>query len=445
MDIDQILTRLGITELNDMQLDAARLLSTTDDDITILSPTGSGKTLAYLLPVVFKMNDTLDALQVVVMLPSRELAKQSLEVFRSLGTGMRGMALYGGRMTMEEHREIVKQHPQIVFATPGRLNDHIAKGNLNVHGVRILVLDEFDKCLNMGFADEMQRVFASLPSVQRRILLSATDCDEIPAFVDMDYNQTIDYTEHEDGSNVSDRVEEYVVKSPSKDKLETLAQLLRSFGSASTIVFLNYRNSVERTYEYLTEQGFVASLYHGGLEQREREDNLNAFSNGSATVLVSTDIASRGLDIPDVDNVVHYHLPQGEAEYVHRVGRTARWEAEGRTFLLLGPEEHLPEFISDELPEYTIPADLPAVAKPRMATLYIGKGKKDKISKKDVLGFLCKVCRLQGSEIGKINVTERYCYVAVDSTKVKQVLRLSSGEKIKGVKTEIELKSPIRG
>ena len=444
MDIDKILSRLGVDQLNPMQLEVARLMSLTTDDITILSPTGSGKTLAYMLPVVFKMNPNLDMVQVAVIVPSRELAKQSLEVFRSLGTGIRGMALYGGRATMDEHRDIVKLRPQIIFATPGRLNDHIAKSNINVLGIRFLVLDEFDKCLNMGFAEEMKKVFVSLPSIERRILLSATDCDEIPEFVNMERTQIVDYIESNNDKNVSDRVTEFVVRSLSKDKLETLFKTLCSFGNSSTIVFLNYRDSVERTWRYLTDKGFVASLYHGGLEQREREDNLNAFGNGSTTVLVCTDLASRGLDIPDVDNIIHYHIPLGEAEYVHRVGRTARWQAKGRTFLLLGLEECVPDYICRELPEYEILEDTLTIPQPRMSTLYIGKGKKDKISKKDVLGFLCKVCRLQGRDIGKINVAERYCYVAIESSKVEQVLRFSSGEKIKGIRTEIELKSPLR-
>lgn len=438
MNIDSILKKLHIENLNKMQIDVARAVSTTDDDITILSPTGSGKTLAYLLPSVFQLNPIIDTVQMVVMVPSRELAKQSAEVLQSMGVPLRGIALYGGRPTMEEHREIIKVKPQIVFATPGRLNDHIAKGNLNPKGVRLLVIDEFDKCLEMGFCDEMQRVVDSLPSVRRRILLSATDCDDIPRFVNMQQVQHIDYTEPESGISASDRIKSFVVRSEQKDKLDTLYRLLLSFGNASSIVFLNYRDSVERTFGFLKEKGFVCSEYHGGLEQRQREDNLYKFSNGSSLVLVSTDLASRGLDIPDVDNIVHYHLPQHEAEYTHRVGRTARWDAEGRTFILLGPEEHLPEYVDQNMPEYVIPTDIVKVPQPRMATLYIGKGKKDKISKSDVLGFLCKKCGLQGSEIGRIDVTDRYCYAAVVRPKISSVLRLAAGEKIKGIKTVVE-------
>jgi len=438
VNIDNILQKLHIEKLNDMQLSVARAVSTSDGDITILSPTGSGKTLAYLLPAVFQLNPVLDVVQMVVLVPSRELAKQSAEVLKSMGVPLRGLALYGGRPAMEEHREIMKVKPQIVFATPGRMNDHVAKQNINPKGVRLLVIDEFDKCLEMGFAEEMQKVLGALPSVRRRILLSATDSDEIPQFVNMQHTQRIDFTAPDSGISVEERIKSFVVRSEQKDKLDALARLLQSFGEKSSIVFLNYRDSVERTVAFLQEHGFVCSAYHGGMDQRQREDNLYKFSNGSSSVLVSTDLASRGLDIPDVDNIIHYHLPQGEAEYTHRVGRTARWDAEGRTFVLLGPQEHLPEYANQDMPVYEIPADLPPVALPRMSTIYIGKGKKDKISKSDVLGFLCKKCGLQGGEIGRIDVTDRFCYAAVQRGKLKTVLRLAAGEKIKGVKTVVE-------
>ncbi len=440
MNIDSILQKLHIEKLNDMQLDVARIMATTANDILVISPTGTGKTLAYLLPSVFKLNPVLDTLQMVVMVPTRELAKQSYDVFKSMGLPLRALALYGGRAAMDEHREIKKVAPQVVFATPGRLNDHFAKRNLNPNGVRLLVVDEFDKSLEMGFADEMKRAIATMPCVERRILLSATDSDSIPDFVNMQKTSRIDYSQTaEPGMDVSERISKYVVYSPDKDKLDTLYRLLLSFGDSSSIVFLNYRNSVERVASFLKEKGFVCSFYHGGMDQHEREDNLYKFSNGSSTVLVSTDLASRGLDIPEVSNIVHYHLPQGAAEYTHRVGRTARWDAEGRTFVLLGPQEQLPEYIDPDLTEYSLPdAELP-VPQPRMVTLYIGKGKKDKLSKGDVLGFLCKKCRLSGNEIGRIDVADRYCYVAVVRDKAKSVLRLAAGEKIKGVKTVVEL------
>lgn len=433
--IDKILDKLGI-QLNPMQEETMHAVLHGNKDVVVLSPTGSGKTLAYLMPLVQLIDPKVDEPQLVVVTPGRELALQSTEVLKSMGTGLRTMACYGGRAAMDEHRVMNKVLPQVIFGTPGRLTDHLGKGNFSAEHVKYLVIDEFDKCLEMGFQDEMGRLIASLPYLERHFLLSATEAEEIPRFVHMGRVETIDYRMDEE--QVPDRVRIYQVKSPQKDKLETLAQLLLSLGDESSIVFLNYRDSVERTNEFLRSRGFATSAFHGGLEQHEREDALYKFSNGSANIFVSTDLGARGLDIPDIDNIIHYHLPECEDSYIHRVGRTARWEATGKAFFLLGPSEDIPSYVDAEVEDYEIPSDLPAPAKPRMATIYIGKGKKDKISKGDIVGYLCKIGQLQSSEIGKIDVKDRYAYVAVSRTKLKQVLKLTAGQKIKGIKTVIE-------
>ena len=235
----------------------------------------------------------------------------------------------------------------------------------------------------------------------------------------------------------------YEVHSPQKDKLDTLRRLLLGFGSESSIVFLNYRDSVERVNSYLQQAGFTTCYFHGGLEQRQREDMLYKFSNGSANILVATDLASRGLDIPNIQNIIHYHLPESEDGYIHRVGRTARWDATGRTFFILNSEEHIPDYIDGETAAYDLPSSQPTSLPPlpRMATLYIGKGKKDKLSKGDIVGFLCKKGGLEPSEIGRIDVKDRYAYAAVSREKLQQVLPTTKGEKIKGIKTIIE---PVR-
>lgn len=433
--IDKILDKLGI-QLNPMQEETMHAVLHGNKDVVVLSPTGSGKTLAYLMPLVQLIDPKVDEPQLVVVTPGRELALQSTEVLKSMGTGLRTMACYGGRAAMDEHRVMNKVLPQVIFGTPGRLNDHLDKGNFSAEHVKYLVIDEFDKCLEMGFQDEMGRLIASLPYLERHFLLSATEAEEIPRFVHMGRVETIDYRMDEE--QVPERIRIYQVKSPQKDKLETLAQLLLSLGDESSIVFLNYRDSVERTNEFLRSRGFATSAFHGGLEQHEREDALYKFSNGSANIFVSTDLGARGLDIPDIDNIIHYHLPECEDSYIHRVGRTARWEATGKAFFLLGPSEEIPSYVDAEVEDYEIPSDLPAPAKPRMATIYIGKGKKDKISKGDIVGYLCKIGQLQSSEIGKIDVKDRYAYVAVSRTKLKQVLKLTAGQKIKGIKTVIE-------
>ena len=432
---NDILSKLGIT-LNVMQEATADAILHTNKDVVVLSPTGSGKTYAYLLPLIQRLDASSDALQAVVLVPGRELALQSANVLKDLGSGLRSMALYGGRPTMEEHRVLRDVKPQIAFATPGRLNDHLDKSNINAETIKWLVIDEFDKCLELGFQDEMMSILCKLPNIERRILLSATESESIPKFVSMGRTVHLDFRTEEE--NIPDRIRLYTVTSTEKDKLECLKKLLLSLDDTSSIVFLNYRDSVKRVAVFLKENGFTLSWFHGGMEQRERESALYKFSNGSAPILVSTDLASRALDIPDVDNIIHYHLPETGDSYVHRVGRTARWDKEGRTFFILGPDEHLPEYVSNDHEEYQIPESLPKPALPRMATIYIGKGKKDKISKMDIVGFLCKKGGLNSSDIGKIDVKDRFTYVAVSRAKIKKLISLTKGEKIKGIRTVVE-------
>lgn len=436
MDINKVLDKLGISELNKMQQEAMNVILRKNDDVVILSPTGSGKTLAYLLPLIQKIDSQLSHVQMLVVVPGRELALQSQRVLKDMGTGLRSMALYGGRATMDEHRKMREVQPQVVFATPGRFNDHLLKENVSPLFIKYVVIDEFDKCLEMGFREEMSLLMGRLRHAEQTILLSATDAEEIPRFVRMGQTQRLDYLVKEE--QVSERVLLYKVNSPTKDKLETLKQLLLDFGDESTVVFLNYRDSVERTAAFLRECGFSISMFHGGLEQKQREDALYRFSNGSANVLVCTDLASRGLDIPDIQNIVHYHLPLGEDGYIHRVGRTARWDKNGKTFFVLNQEEQIPDYIEGNVKDF-IPSPLndhPQL--PKMATLYIGKGKKDKISKGDVVGFLCKIGGLKSDEIGRIDVNDRYSYVAVKQKRLASVLRNVQGEKIKGLKTIFE-------
>lgn len=446
MEKTRILAKLGIDDLNAMQQEAVEAIAHSDKDVLILSPTGSGKTLAYLLPLAERIDAGSDELQAVVIVPGRELALQSATVLKDMGCGLRGMALYGGRPTMDEHRKLREVKPHIVFATPGRLNDHFDKQNLSAEAVRWVVIDEFDKCLSMGFHDEMQRALAFIEhSTQnmehsgrlRRVLLSATESEAIPRFVNMGRCVRINFLDEQE--QVPERVTIYEVKSPTKDKLETLSRLLRYIGQESSIVFLNYRDSVERTADYLRQQGFTLSMFHGGLDQREREAALYRFSNHSANIMVCTDLASRGLDIPDIRHIIHYHIPEGEDGYVHRVGRTARWDQTGTAYFILSDGEQIPAYVDASPEELSLPAQLPQPCQPRMATIYIGKGKRDKISKGDVVGFLCKIAQLTKDDIGRIDVNERYTYVAVARERVAQTIKLSSGNKIKGVKTVVEL------
>lgn len=430
------ISRIGIDSLNAMQQDMLEA-SRRHDTIVLLSPTGSGKTLAYLLPVLERIDAAVQSLQAVVLVPSRELAMQTAAVAKAICPDSRPMACYGGRPAMDEHRMMRGLQPRIVVATPGRMIDHLAKGNIQTDDVKMLVVDEFDKSLELGFLPQMEEVMAALRHVRRRILLSATDCPQIPRFVSTTDFYRLSYLVDEE--QIPDRITLHTVTSPEKDKLETLGKLLCTLGNTKSLVFVGFRQSVERVQAFLTDKGFFAGMYHGGMEQRDRERSLYRFINGSCNVLVSTDLASRGLDIPGVDNVVHYHLPLDEESYIHRNGRTARWDADGDAYMLLGPTEVLPDYVRDTAVGYGIPSDCPPPSEPKWVTLYIGKGKKDKIGKGDVAGFLSKVGGLERDQIGRIDILPGWSYAAVSRAGIRLLLSRIRGQKIKGIKTVFQI------
>lgn len=438
MDIQNILLNLKIESLNAMQQSMAEAYVKNDSDLILLSPTGSGKTLAYLIPLVMSLRQDVRGVQAVVMVPSRELALQIEQVFKSMGTGLAVMSCYGGRPAMDEHRTMQSLEPSVIVGTPGRMNDHLTKKNFDAAAVRTLVIDEFDKCLEFGFQDEMAEVIGKLPSLRRRILLSATDSEEIPAFTGIRRAVRLNFLDG-DTPGASGRLHIYKVMSPIKDKLETLGKLLCCLGQEPTLVFCNYRESVDRVGQFLRSQKIECGVFHGGMEQEARERALYKFRNGSCHVFISTDLAARGLDIPTIRNVVHYHLPVNEEGFIHRNGRTARWEADGNAFIILHPEETLPEYVKPEPESFVFPEKIPAPSLSRFVTLYFGKGKKDKINKIDIVGFLSKKGNLKKDEIGQVDVKDHYAYAAVAREKAKQVLKLVQNEKIKGVKALIEM------
>lgn len=340
---------------------------------------------------------------------------------------------------MDEHRTMKSLKPAVIVGTPGRMNDHLHKGNFGVEQIRTLVIDEFDKCLEFGFQEEMAEVVGQLPALKKRVLLSATDAEEIPQFTGVAEGEAgvekLDFLTEE---GVSSRLTLQQVLSPQKDKLETLYRLLCAVAHRPTLVFVNYRESVDRVAGYLQSKKFPCEAFHGGMEQPDRERALYKFRNGSSPVLVSTDLAARGLDIPGVENIVHYHLPVNEEAFTHRNGRTARWDATGSSFLLLHAEESLPAYIPQDIPVFNLPEGTLKPVKARWTTLYIGKGKKDKLNKIDIVGFLYKKGGLSREDIGQVDVKDHYAFVAVRRSKCRQLLALVQGEKIKGMKTLIE-------
>lgn len=435
--LEGLRSRLGIEELNPMQKEMMSK-ATEKRDIILLSPTGSGKTLAFTLPVLKLMKESTGRIQCVVIAPSRELVIQIAAVMREAGKVFRVVALYGGHKVEDEVNSL-KVTPDIVVATPGRLLDHSVRKNLELLPVRMLVLDEFDKTLELGFEEEMAKLIKRMKNVSRVILTSATSTDILPEFLNLDNPVTVDYSSR--NSDLRGRMTIRKVTTDNNDKLEGLLTLLENINHdckspEKTMIFVNHRESAERIYEFLRKKKVAAVLYHGALEQKDRETAVALFNNGSRPIIVATDLAARGLDIEKVQSVVHYHQPLTEESFVHRNGRTARIDREGDVYLLLGPDEELKEFVTPD-GEYTLDNSKKADLSQKFMTLYISGGKREKLSKGDILGFFTKECGILGENIGKIDVFDHYSLIAVKEKDVPHLLNVAEGKKLKGEKRRI--------
>ncbi len=370
----------------------------------------------------------------MIMVPSRELALQIDAVLKQMQTGFKITCCYGGHKREIEENNLV-QPPAIVIGTAGRMADHIRRGNIKLDKIQFLVLDEFDKMMELGFLEEMEFIIQSLPAVKKRMLTSATYKEEIPAFVQMDNAITLNFLPEQPIQQDVLRI--HTVLSNQKDKLDTLLELICFTGNTSTIVFCNHRDAVERVSNFLSEQGIVNVFYHGGMEQHDREVALCKFRNTSSDILVTTDLASRGLDIANIRNIIHYHLPPDEASFTHRNGRTARMNATGNVYVVYSSEEDLPNYVSENAQNFEMPERLTLPEKPKWGTLFIAAGKKDKINKVDIVGFLSQKGELKKDEIGLIDVKDFTAFVAVRKSKMSHVIQLVKDQKIKGKKVKI--------
>ena len=432
--LENILANLKIESLNEMQ-EATIKASKKKEDLVLLSATGSGKTLAFLLPILENLDEENKNTQALIVVPSRELAMQIENVFKRMGTGNKITATYGGHKREIEENNLV-QPPALIVGTPGRIGDHIRRGNITVDSIKTLILDEFDKSLELGFLEEMKFIIESLKNVQKRMLTSATDAVEIPLFIGLKDPKRMNFLKP------GDEREGLAIKtvfSPDKDKSETLFQLICYLGNRSTIVFCNHREAVERTSKLLSEKGIYNEFYHGGMEQQQRDSALSKFRNGTTNVLVTTDLASRGLDIANIRYIVHYHLPHTEDAFIHRNGRTARMEASGTAILILSEEEHLPAYIDEEVEKIQLPEEIILPEKPKWATLFIAAGKKDKVNKVDIVGFLTQKGELKKEDIGLIEVKDFFSFVGIRKVKMNHLLHLIKDHKIKNKKVKMEV------
>ena len=435
MNTAQALKNVKIEALNPMQLDSLAAAK-KHKGIIILSPTGSGKTLAFLLPLLNHLEKEPADVQALILVPSRELALQIEQVFKQMGTGLKVNCCYGGHATKIEKNNL-EHPPTVLVGTPGRIAYHLRRNNFNVKHIHSLVLDEFDKALEFGFQEDMSYIISQLKNLQRRTLTSATKMKEIPAFTGVQHPYEINYLP--DTPTQLEGLEVNYVRVENKEKLDTLISLIYKTGAKPSLVFCNHRDAVDRISYVLEKKGLAHDIFHGRMEQDDREKALIKFRNGSHRILVTTDLAARGLDIPEIENIIHYQLPLTEDSFIHRNGRTARMHAKGTAYLILAEEEKIPEFIREKVAEEKLSGTYEAPDLPPWSTLYIAAGKKDKINKMDIVGMLLQKGKLQKDELGLIEVLDHSSYAAIKRNKIDALLRLIKDEKIKNRKIKIEV------
>lgn len=433
MMVEKVLGNLKIASLNEMQ-QTAIAAADKGKDVVLLAPTGSGKTIGFLLPVLKNLNAGVKGVQALILVPSRELALQIEQVFKQMGTGFKVNCCYGGHPVKIE-RNNFEEPPAVLIGTPGRIAYHLRKENFDESSITALVLDEFDKALEFGFQEDMAYIIGNLRSLKQRMLTSATPMNDIPEFTGLKQPVEVDFLKD---VKVAPDLKLKKIITTAEDKLETLFDLICKTGSQTSLIFCNHRETVDRISDLLIDKDLAHDIFHGGMEQDERERALLKFRNGSIKILITTDLAARGLDIPEVGNIIHYQLPYTEDAFLHRNGRTARMNAKGTAYLIMTEEEKYP-FLKGDIEVETLKGNYQLPKDSQWQTLYIAAGKKDKVNKIDIVGLLLKKGGLQKDDVGLIEVKDQSSYVAVKRNMVGKLLSALRDEKIKNKKVKIEV------
>lgn len=425
-----ILEKFGIEALNEMQETAHQAID-SHSEVILLSPTGTGKTLAFLLPIVASLDPTIEDVQVLILVPSRELAIQIEQVTREMGSGFKTNAVYGGRSSGKDKLEL-KHAPAILIGTPGRVADHLRRRTVSTKHIKTLVLDEFDKSLEVGFETEMNEILDALPSLKKKILTSATQNVGIPEFVGIRKPKHLNFL-----MNTSPQLQVRTVVSKNKDKLEGLVRLLKHLKNKSGIVFCNFKDTIQFVSDHLSDEGIGHVCFYGGLEQIERERALIKFRNGTHRVLLATDLAARGIDVPNLDFIIHYQLPPAESEFTHRNGRTARMNADGTAYILKWENDELYDFVKGA--KEVVIEESSEKVKDAWETLFISGGRKNKISKGDIAGLFFKQGELSKEELGVIELKQDCAFVSVPKTKARKLVEKLNNTRLKKKKVRITI------
>ncbi len=436
----RVLQELGFATLTPIQAQALPILL-GGGDLVGQSATGSGKTVAFALPLLERLDLATRQLQALVLCPTRELATQVAAALRTLGRhrpGLRVLVLAGGTPSAPQ-RKALADGVHVAVGTPGRLQDLLDRG-LDVSAVRTVVLDEADRMLDMGFQEAVELLLRRMPKPRQTLFFSATFPPTIAAMSRAWQDQPVHITV---GATAAERpaIQQIAHLVAPDARLAALTAVLRAHPPGATLVFCNLKATVHDVAAALQDAGFAADALHGDLEQRDRDRVMAKFRNGSTQLLVATDVAARGLDIAGLAAVINAELPTTPETYVHRIGRTGRAGAPGLAISLVttgdrarleacalasgGTIAQLP------LPTHAAPvqAAAPAAA---LATLFIGGGRKDKLRAGDILGALTGDAQVAAADIGRIEIAERFSYVALPPPVLGRLLKLVGGLRIKG-------------
>ncbi len=435
----QNLDSLGYSEMTPIQAHSLPpILAGTD--VIAQAKTGSGKTAAFGIGLLSRLSVRSFKVQGLVLCPTRELADQVGKELRRLARftdNIKILTLCGG-VPFGPQLGSLEHGAHIVVGTPGRILDHLRRGSLDLKSLSMLVLDEADRMLDMGFQEDIGTIVAATPSQRQTLLFSATYPESITAMSATVQQQpvTVKVESVHDGGQIKQLF--YLVEN--KERLAALARILGHYLPESTLVFCNTKKECQEVADALTERGFSALAIHGDLEQRERDQVLARFANKSVSILVATDVAARGIDIKELTAVVNYELTRDPEIHIHRIGRTGRAGEQGLALsLVTAAENRRAAAIEDYLGETVPRAELETLAMPSstdleapMVTLCIDGGRKNKLRPGDILGALTGDAGIPADEVGKINVFDFHTYVAVRRASAKLALSRLTAHKIKG-------------
>lgn len=446
-DLLNNLATLGYTRMTPIQAQSLPPIL-AGEDVIAQGKTGSGKTAAFGLGLLQKLDVKRFRVQSLVLCPTRELADQVAKEIRRLGRGIHNikvLTLCGG-VPFGPQAGSLEHGAHIIVGTPGRIEDHLGRGTLKLADVHTLILDEADRMLDMGFQDVLERIVDQIPKQRQTLLFSATFPEQIQTIARRIMNQPVNIEVESTHDNLS--IEQHFYKvSDNKQRLVALRLLLQQFHPESTLVFCNTKKETQEVADQLAAFGFSVLALHGDLEQRDRDQTLIRFANRSASVLVATDVAARGLDIHALDAVINYHIAHDAESHLHRIGRTGRAGSTGIACSLYSDKESHrvaqleanvdPILDSEPLPSLTL-LDKP-VMKPAMATLQIDGGKKQKIRPGDILGALTGEQGIDGKQVGKIHLADNWAFVAVSRDATKPALKKLTEGKLKGRSFRVRL------